>query len=492
MINAWTWIEPKHPSVLTRWVFLRLLGVVYLIAFASAAHQVQGLIGSHGILPVATFLKLIGDHYGAQGPLLVPSVLWLNSSDSAIRVVCESGIGLSVLLIAGVTPVVTTALLWMLYLSLTTTGQIFFGYQWDALLLETGLLAVLYSPLQWMLGRHSRVPPSTIIVPLLRLLLFRLMLSSGIGKLTTGDVTWLHFTALRFHYFTQPLPPWTAWYFQKLPNWFQAVSVGFTFFAEIIAPLMFFGSRRARLAAFWTLVVLQLLIITTGNFGFFNLLAITLCFSLIDDGDWPHRLRQGFVARGDVAPTWIRRLRALVAAVIVVLGGMRLIDGSFRPIDWPPPMSWIDSVTRPLESFNSYGLFREMTTTRTEIIVEGSDDGITWTPFEFKWKPGDPMRRPGFTWFDMPRLDWQMWFAALGDLRGNLWFLNFTKCLLNDSSAVEGLLADDPFRVPPKYVRARTFDYRFTTAAERSATGAWWWRQENGVYLPGVSVEELP
>ena len=324
------------------------------------------------------------------------------------------------LLILGVTPMLTTLLLWALYLSLTTAGQVFFGYQWDALLLEAGLLAVLYSPLDWLLRRNAKIAPSTVVILLLRLLLFRLMFSSGVGKLTSGDATWLNFSALKYHYFTQPLPPWTAWYFQQMPSWFGIISVAFTFIAEIVAPLMIFGPRWSRRIAFWLIVVLQGLIIATGNFGFFNLLTITLCLCLLDDTDWPARWRAKFAVVGAAARgRRIQWARNGVAALVVVIGAMRLVEGVFRPIDWPVPLSWVDPLVGSLESFNSYGLFRMMTTQRTEIVVQGSNDGVTWTAYEFKWKPGDPMQRPGFTAFDMPRLDWQMWFAALGDVHGN-------------------------------------------------------------------------
>ncbi|MBV8782181.1 MAG: lipase maturation factor family protein [Phycisphaerae bacterium] len=483
-----------QPSVFTRTVFLRSLGAVYCIAFASASHQVDGLIGSQGILPIAPFLKAVGDAYSFRDRWeVLPTVFWINASDRSIHIVCFSGIGLSVLLMIGLLPTLVTALLWVLYLSIVTSGQVFFGYQWDALLLETGFLAILYSPLQMMLWRRPSIPPNALIVLLLRLLLLRVMISSGIGKLSSDDPNWQHFRALDFHYFTQPIPTWTAWYMQQLPPWFQTISVGFTFFAEIIAPLMIFGPRICRLIAFWTMNVLQLLIMVTGNFGFFNILTIALSIPLLDDRDWPVRWRQSFlpIYQRPRFP-WVRWLMAPVAAVLGVLGAMKLVEGSYRPFDAPRPLSDVQTAIAPFASVNSYGLFRVMTTTRNEIVVEGSDDGETWQAYEFRWKPGDVNRRPRFCTPDMPRLDWQMWFASLGDVRSNPWFVNFLVQLLRGQKPVGALLEHNPFPdSPPGYVRALSYSYRFTTRDERRTSGAWWHRDLIGVYCPAISLRDI-
>ena len=88
------------------------------------------------------------------------------------------------------------------------------------------------------------------------------------------------------------------------------------------------------------------------------------------------------------------------------------------------------AASEPLRIVNSYGLFAVMTTTREEIIVEGSNDGVTWQAYEFPYKPGDVCRAPPIVAPYQPRLDWQMWFAALGSYQQNRWFVNFMVRLL--------------------------------------------------------------
>jgi hypothetical protein len=150
------------------------------------------------------------------------------------------------------------------------------------------------------------------------------------------------------------------------------------------------------------------------------------------------------------------------------------------------------SPAEPFRTVNGYGLFAVMTTSRPEIVVEGSDDGETWKEYAFRWKPGDMGRRPGFVEPHQPRLDWQMWFAALSDVRQNPWFVSFVHRLLEGSPDVLRLLAADPFAgKAPRFVRAELYDYRFTDRVARAKTGAWWTRKLLGTYLPAVSLEDF-
>ena len=246
------------------WLFLRTLGAVYLFAFASFAVQAAGLIGSRGISPVGEFLRAVREYYGG-GYWQVPTLFWLNAGDGMIRAVGIGGICLSVLLLLGVRWRILRVALFVLYLSLVTAGQEFMGYQWDALLLEAGFLAIL---LGW----------SPVVIWLYRWLLFRLMFLSGAVKLASGDPSWRHFTALPVHYETQPLPTPLAWYMYQLPEWFQRGSVGFVFFVELIVPFLIFAPRRVRFFAARAIVVLQVLILLTGNYSFFNVLTISILF----------------------------------------------------------------------------------------------------------------------------------------------------------------------------------------------------------------------
>ena len=389
-------------------MFLRLLGLTYLIAFVSLAVQVTGLVGADGILPAGVYLDRLRDSYGGQAYRLFPTLLWLSSSDLALQGLCWLGAALATLLIAGIAPVCVLPLLWVSYLSLTVAGQTFLAFQWDTLLLETGLLACFYAPRGLRPTLNTERPPSPVARWLLWWLLFRLVILSGITKIASGDPTWADWTALTYHYETQPLPLWTGWYAHQLPTWIQRLSVGGMFVVELLLPWAIFAParfRRIRLGACIGLVLLQAVIGVTGNYGFFSILAVVLCLTLVDDRTWARVL--------PFQPIGHARIGGLTFAREIA----RTVEGSGRSsldLSWSDPVvGWV----RPFRSVNGYGLFRVMTVERPEIVIEGSADGREWTEWDLRWKPGDPDRRPGLVAPHQPRLDWQLWFAAL-DPRG--------------------------------------------------------------------------
>jgi len=473
-------------------LFLRALGAVYFIAFVSLWVQIQGLIGSDGILPAADYLNAIRRAIpdASQRVWQFPTLCWLNTSDGFLQALCAAGTVMSVLLIVGVAPIVMLAGLWLVYLSLVVAGQTFLGFQWDSLLLEAGFAAMLFAPAQLFVGLRTKREPSHVGLWLLRWLAFRIMFLSGITKLLWDDPAWLDWTALNYHYWTQPLPPWTAWYVNQLPAWFGKFSVGVMYFAELIIPFLIFGPRMVRRAAFWGIVLFQLSIALTGNYGFFNLLTIVICIPIVDDTFWWKRLR-----RNPVSPVRQPLLAgcglAPIAIAVIAITLVAFARECRMAFPFPQWMRSLDECAYPFRSANGYGLFRVMTTFRHEIIVEGSDDGLTWKSYEFKYKPGDVDRRPMFCEPHMPRLDWQMWFAALGNYQSNPWFVSFVRRLLEGSPSVTRLLKNNPFpEHPPKYVRARLFDYRFTSRPERAQTSAWWRADELRYYLPPISLRD--
>ena len=483
-------------ETLTAWIFLRLLGIVAALAFVSLALQIKGLAGTEGILPAREFLDAVRSHYGAMSPALVPTLCWFGASDAALLGMSVAGVAFSLLLAAGIAPVASLVGVWVLYLSLASAGQEFFYFQWDALLLETTFLSLFLAPWRWRSRPRDDPPPPRAALWLLRWLLFRLVFSSAVVKLSSGDPTWRHLTALTWHYQTQPLPPWTAWYAHQLPAWFQKLSAAVMFAIEGLVPFFIAAPRRIRFAAAGMLAGLQLLILVTGNYGIFNLLTIALCALLLDDGVWPRR--RSARARTDLAEpeprahagvAWPARALRPIAAALVVLSLVPLTNAFRWPVTWLGPVAIGHRALSPFQLSNSYGLFAVMTTERDEIDVEGSDDGVTWRSYPFRWKPGDPMREPAFVAPHMPRLDWQMWFASLGDVRRETWFLRFCDRLLRGSRPVTALLESTPFpRSPPRFVRALFWDYRFTNAATRRATGAWWRRELRGLYCPVLTL----
>ena len=470
-------------------LFLRLLGVCYLAAFCSLWVQVDGLVGSRGILPVASFLDWVRGQTGTERYWLLPTLCWLAPTDAALHALCAGGVAASVLLIAGVFPAAAALVAWLFYLSLTVAGQVFLEFPWDMLLLETGLLAIfLAPPLRRRVGLGLAAPALSRF--LLVWLLFRLVLSSGVVKLSSGDPTWRSLTALRYHYETQPLPPWTAWYAHHSPGWFLEFSCLVLFFVELVAPFFFFAPRRLRLIACGLTVFLQLAIAATGNYAFFNLLTVALAVLLLDDASFPPRWRAAAAAGDRGGGGWPRWILWPAAALLLCASAVPFLATIGARRSLPVPLLWVYRELAPLRSANGYGLFAVMTTSRPEILVEGSDDGVSWRAYEFRWKPGDPSRRPGFVAPHQPRLDWQMWFAALGSYRENPWLIRMLQRLLEGSPEVRALFASDPFaQKPPRFVRAVVSDYRFTDSAERARTGAWWKREVQGLYCPVLSAE---
>jgi len=487
---------------LMRCVFLRALGVVYAAAFASLAVQIVGLVGENGILPAAEYLESARRGEGARAYRLLPSLCWLSASDGFLLVLAWGGVGLSVLLVLGIAPLLCLVLLWLFYLSLTVVGQVFLQFQWDTLLLETGLLAALFAPTTLGRAGWGDQRASDLVRWLLWLLLFKLMFLSGVTKLVSGDPTWLDGSALAFHYETQPLPSWTSWFAHQLPAPAQLGSLAFMWLAELVAPFAIFAPVRRRWlrrAGCAVMVSFQLAIAATGNYGFFNGLTIVLCLSLLDDDVWRGVLPKRFCDRSSHdpggAPRWARAVRAVAASVLLplsVLAFAREIaytapraPGSSWPLAWSEPLvGW----ARPFRSVNGYGLFRTMSTERPEIAIEGRRDGGEWVEYRFRWKAGATDEAPRFVAPHQPRLDWQMWFAALNPPRHQDWLLRLAYRLLDGSSEVRALLAEQPFGdAPPDQLRFFVYRYRFSRWGEPLQRGAWWVREPLGALTSPIS-----
>ncbi|HET8934063.1 MAG TPA: lipase maturation factor family protein [Polyangiales bacterium] len=455
-------------------LFVRGLGVIYLVAFASLSVQVIGLIGARGIAPAA---ELLAEASG-EGLLELPTWLWwTGTSDRALRGLCFAGMGCSLAVAAHRLPRIALFGAWSLYLSLCAVGDVFFSFQWDVLLLECGLV-----------GLFVATPGSRLGLWLARALCFKLMLLSGIVKLRSGDPTWRDLSALSYHFWTQPLPAWPALWADALPQSCKAALTWLTLAIELIAPLGIFGPRRVRLVAAALLALLQLVIAATGSYGFFNLLSLLLCMALLDDAALPARIRT-WLARRRAAPSQQRYARVRTFAqelLAVLLLAASLVVATQRILPLPAAVRAAVAWARPLRSINSYGLFAVMTTQRHEIALEGSVDGIQWRRYHFRWKPDELERRPRFSAPHMPRLDWQMWFAALGRCEQQGWFLAFLSRVLEGSPDVLELLRENPFPDhPPRYVRTPLANYRFS-----EEKGVWWQSTPLPDFCPTATLRE--
>ena len=470
--KLWRHIANPGSFELTEALFLRLLGLIYITAFGSLWPQIEGLAGSNGIVPAAQVMPAMQRALGTRAFFDVPTLFWFGISNAALVGFCIAGCVAGAALVIGFFSRTAAALCFILYLSLVLVGQPFMGFQWDALLLESGFLA-LFAGTPWLVWAY-------------RFLLFRLMFESGAVKLLSHDPNWRNLHAMRFHFMTQPLPNPVAYYAYRLPPGILDWCTAATLVIELICPFLLFAPKRIRYVGVALLVFLQLLIILTGNYAFFNLLALALCLWAFDDRIFIPLA--GFL-RWRVSPVHhliLRRALGVALASLIFIGALQVID-MFAPGGARPARSLLGFIA-PFEIVNPYGLFAVMTTTRPEIIIEGSDDQLSWREYSFKYKPGELHRGLPLVAPHQPRLDWQMWFAALGTYDQNTWVGGLMYRLMTGDETVIRLLNPPPFSKPPHYMRALLYDYQFTTPAERARTGAVWQRKLLGTWFGPVSL----
>ena len=477
-----------------RWAFMRLLGGTFLVAFTSLGRQVLGLYGENGIRPIREVAN--SQRYAAQGRWRRPSVFWWDASDAALVKGCRVGQGLSLALLLNVAPRLSTTALWGLYLSYVSLGREFLSFQWDVLLLEMGALGALTAPGGVRPGLGKR-DVSALEVFLFRMLVFRLYFGSGVSKFHSKDRTWRELSACDVYFETAPLPTRGGWAAHQLPRSVRHAGTAAVLVAETAVPFLAFGPRRVRQAAFGVFSALQAAIIATGNYGYFNFQSLALGLWLLDDAALRRVLPEGLARKSEPeapvrGPSLMGTAVSTVAAVpFLVLGTTELL----RRMGWWPrgparvveAVEWLEDRALPLHSVNSYGLFAVMTVERPEITLEGSDDGVHWVAYPFRYKMSEVDRPPRQVAPHQPRLDWQMWFAALGS--PSSWFLALMERLLEGSPEVLELFAANPFPDhPPRFVRAVLHDYRMTSWEERQRTGAWWKREPRGLYVSPLTL----
>lgn len=510
-MNAARWllgpepIDEAHPGhLLPRWIVLRALGLIYFSAFYSLIFQTKGLIGPNGILPAASYLSVLPQYFpGPKRFWFAPTLLWLNSSNHMLMLVCWVGIVASIAVILNLWPRASLFICFVSFLSFIAALQDFSSYQSDGMLLEAGFISLFFAPPGWRPGLGVAHPPSRASLFLLRWEWFRIYFESGVVKIASHDYSWRHLTAMDDYYQNGPLPTWIGYYVQHLPRWFHAGTALMTLVAELGLVFMLFLPRRGKIICFCIVTPFQVGIIVTANYTFLNYLVLVLGFLLLDD----RTLGKFFPRKWQTVPSRIHATQESTAEPAVQAGVWRrfaitrgILAGwclglvfyvttigmlGILPIGNPFPEAPV-AMLEPFRIANQYGLFATMTHARYEIEFQGSNDGETWTPYPFRYKPQDPMKAPGLYAPYQPRFEWNLWFASLGDWRQNKFVVRTEERLLRNAPDVLELFERNPFPSAPQRIRVVIWQYWFTTLAEKRASGAWWNRKMLGQYAPGL------
>jgi len=475
-------MKPRPSYWLTRFLILRLLGLVYLAAFLSLAWQVLPLLGSHGLTPVE---QLSPENATWRGP----SLFWFAVSDTLLQRLSWLGVALSIPLLAGYANAILLAILWALYMSFVHVGQVWYGYGWEIQLLETGFLAIFLCPLLDPRPFPPVAPPEPVFW-LYRWLIFRIMIGAGLIKIR-GDACWRDLTCLYYHYETQPIPNPLSWYAHHGPRWFHKAGVAFNHVTELGAPWLAFGPWPLRHLAGAVMLSFQIFLILSGNLSFLNYLTIVPVLACFDDRLLSRLLPASLVRRAEHARETARPSRGQLGASIAVAA---LVAYLSIPVvaNLLSTRQIMNTSFSSLDLVNTYGAFGSVGRERNEIVFEGtSDEAVTdstkWKAYEFPCKPGDPMRRPCLISPLQPRIAWQIWFAAMTVPQRAPWAVELVWKLLHGDRGARSLLEKDPFPdAPPKFIRARLFRYEFSAPGEK----AWWKRTFVVDWLYPLSVDD--
>src|SRR5580658_972937 len=493
-----------------RWIFLRALGIFYFSAFYSLLFQIRGLIGPDGILPARDYLQAVSGALHSFRFWYAPTLFWFGSSDHALMLVCWVGVIASLLVVANVWPRASLAVSFVCFLSFIAAAQDFSSYQSDGMLLEAGFISLFFAPPGFLPGLARENAPSRASLYLLRWEWFRIYFESGVAKMASGDLSWRNFTAMDDYYQNGPLPTWIGWYVQHFPHWFQASSVFLTLAIELVLVWMLFLPRRFRIACFCIVTPFEIGIILTANYAFLNYIVLALGFLLLDDRVLEWILPQGVRAFVDRTPVpfaaagpppagsradWRIRLKPVCMSIAGVCLGL-VCYTTFAWLVWQlvPSVPLPQKPVQMLEPFriaNRYGLFAVMTHARYEIEFQGSYNGITWTPYPFRYKPQDVHQAPGIYAPYQPRFEWNLWFASLGQWRQYRFVLWTEERLITGEPDVLALFRSNPFAgAPPKQVRAVVYKYWFTDWKTKREQKTWWRTQLLGNYAPVLERQQ--
>ena len=501
--------------ILTRWLFLRLLALIYLVAFLSFWSQCDALIGPQGILPAGETLARVQETADETGEGLsyafgqLPTLCWMGDGYAA-PTLCLVGVAAALVVMTGFAQPVGFFVLWLCYLSVIRLGWVFAGGLGDQLLLEAGFLAIFFAPFV-LQERTTHEPwPSDLILFLYRLLLFRVVLGAALAKFGSGDGMWYpSFEALAQYYQSQPLPTPVAWYLHQLPATVHRLGTALLLGAEVLLPLAIFASRRIRVYGALGIMILQVLILFSGNFGILNWLTIALAVLALDDEIVPLKWRGKWcVGEAMVRPRLMQLAQTVAQSCLAIcvisvsmMGMIRQIEGAVQQnsenalFQGPATIARLGETLSRFGIVGTYGMPVQVRTDRLALVVEGSEDGEDWKPYAFRYHHGPEDRAPAWVAPFLPRLDWQLSLAAGGILQDpttQRWLLPLMVRLFENQESVLRLLAANPFpEQPPRYLRVMVYNYRFTTAGERRSSRAWWNRQFLRVYCPPVTVDQI-
>jgi len=467
-------------SSIARFLIERGLGVIYLVAFVVAARQFPALCGERGLQPAPRFLAAVPFRRS-------PSLFHVRYSDRLAEVVAWIGAVLALTVVLGLpqaAPLPITMLVWLvlwaLYSSFVNAGGVFYGFGWETLLLECGFLAIF-------LGNDQVAPPWLVILGF-RWVAFRVEFGAGLIKLR-GDPCWRDLTCMEFHHETQPMPNPLSWYAHRAPRWFHRFETVGNFVAQLVLPWGLFLPQPIATIAAALMIATQLYLVVTGNYAWLNWMTIVAIAAGIADPVLRAVVPLGATPTYGTTPAWFSIAVLLLAAVVVVL--------SWWPVrNMASAGQAMNASFNPLHLVNTYGAFGSVSRKRFEVVIEGTavedhDDDADWREYEFGGKPGDVKRLPRQVAPYHLRLDWLLWFLPLSPAYAEGWFVTFLARLLEGDRVVIRLLRRNPFPdAPPVFVRARLFEYRFTTWKERRATGAWWSRRVAGPYMSPVRLRE--
>jgi len=485
--------QDKPPTYwLTRFMILRLLGLVYAVAFLVAINQLVPLIGSNGLLPVGNYLHLVSHSSGSgfAGFVRLPSIFWLWHSDGCLLTVAWTGFILSCVMVAGYTNAPMLGLTWFLYMSIVHVGQDWYGYGWEIQLGETGFLAIFLCPLWDMRPFPKRAPPMAIIV-LFRWLIFRIMVGSGLIKFR-GDQAWRNGTVLFHHFETQPIPgPLSRW-FHFLPHFWLKLGVWFNWIGELVAPWFVFWPRIGRHIAGTIIVLFQLSIILSGNLSFLNWLTIIPALACFDDGYWAKLLPKALVRKARAAANSAEESKPMLTTSYIIAGLVALL--SLQPaFNLLSNQQIMNSSYDPFDLVNTYGAFGSVGQERMNVVFEGTMDDTTnnkavWKPYIYKGLPVRLDQQPPQIAPYQLHLDWQMWFASMSTADQYPWTYNLVWKLLHNDPIATNLFAENPFPgKPPRFIRAVIYRYKF--AEPGNPQHLWWTREPLGLWMPVLSVD---